>query len=329
MVYKLEHTMRQPKLFNVRGKYQQQSQYIAIQYNDFDSLILGSSMSTNFLCTEFDSIFGANSLKLAQAGGSLPTAMKLAAYTMGRKPLKYVLVDLSAPHFQPENYKFDDDVSKGKYLERLDELISLDSICYACNFFLNHQNTPISRDDYGAWTLGGKYASPLIRFASKAQTQRRPNENTYNITPQNTARARNVFAKVVFPLIKRYPDTTFLFFFPPHTFLTFQDLEFVDIIEYKRMVMKGLNAYPNVRLFDFQNAREITDNLENFRDYSHYMNPISSWILHQIAADNYWVCPENREEILESFLHSLQTYDYQADRKFLEDVNRQWQKSID
>jgi len=51
--------------------------------------------------------------------------------------------------------------------------------------------------------------------------------------------------------------------------------------------LKESIKYKNVKVYDLQVAKEITHNLDNYTDLSHYSGDINKWIIQQIKNDNY------------------------------------------
>ena len=64
---------------------------------------------------------------------------------------------------------------------------------------------------------------------------------------------------------------------------------FINNLKFKEYVFNRLSEYANVKIYDFQVAKEITHNLNNYRDFSHYHQRVSQWILEQIQEDEYLV----------------------------------------
>ena len=64
----------------------------------------------------------------------------------------------------------------------------------------------------------------------------------------------------------------------------------------------------NVFLYDFQIAKEITHNLNNYKDLTHYSQDINYWIIDQIRYNNFHLTPENKEENLFFFTEQIKKY---------------------
>jgi hypothetical protein len=88
------------------------------------------------------------------------------------------------------------------------------------------------------------------------------------------------------PLIKNHPETTFYIFYPPYSILAFKDMKnkgwLTTVEQFKRYVFLELAHYPNVKLYDFQSSKEVTCNLDNYKDILHYHQRINTWMLQQM-----------------------------------------------
>ena len=51
--------------------------------------------------------------------------------------------------------------------------------------------------------------------------------------------------------------------------------------------------YDNVKVYDFQIAKDVTHNLDNYMDTNHYSGYINKWIIKQIKNDKYLVSNED------------------------------------
>jgi hypothetical protein len=64
----------------------------------------------------------------------------------------------------------------------------------------------------------------------------------------------------------------------------------------------------NVELFDFQITKEITHNLNNYKDITHYSQDINYWILEQINKNNFLLNTQNKDNIESTFRNQLIEY---------------------
>ena len=63
---------------------------------------------------------------------------------------------------------------------------------------------------------------------------------------------------------------------------------------------KRLSEFSNVAIYDFQSAIEITTNLNNYKDFTHYHQNINNWMIEQIKVKNYLVTHYNIESHIDN-----------------------------
>ena len=117
------------------------------------------------------------------------------------------------------------------------------------------------------------------------------------------------------PFIEERPDVTFYFYAPPYSML-FWDVCVLDgsltaeICALSRLYEKLL-SYDNVRVFYFQDAKEIVTDLDHYRDYSHYDQGVNYFMYecmrdgeHEVTGDTYY-------DTLLDWYYYARDYDYE------------------
>ncbi|HEY3487640.1 MAG TPA: hypothetical protein VGL10_06205 [Gammaproteobacteria bacterium] len=101
------------------------------------------------------------------------------------------------------------------------------------------------------------------------------------------------FDSNVLPHLRLHPNTDFIIFYPPYSILKYKQMHNAGILEkhleLKKHIYTVTKDLGNVKLYDFQVAQEITHDLDNYKDLTHYHQRINSWMLEQIAAGQYRV----------------------------------------
>ena len=101
-------------------------------------------------------------------------------------------------------------------------------------------------------------------------------------------------------------------FFPPYSILTYKVWEEKEslnaILRFKKYVYDKLISLENVYLYDFQVAKDITHDLNNYKDITHYSQSISLWIIDQIYKNNFLLNSENENKIEIDFRQQLNQY---------------------
>lgn len=127
------------------------------------------------------------------------------------------------------------------------------------------------------------------------------------------SQALNAFDLTLKANIEKYPKKIFIFYLPPFSILFYTKSDLKDQLIFRDEIARRLLQYPNVRLYDFQTAQEITHNLDIYSDLTHYNARTNNWIIRQIAAGNYLI--RNDSELLkasEVLRKQAQSYDFDA-----------------
>jgi len=115
-------------------------------------------------------------------------------------------------------------------------------------------------------------------------------------------------------LIEKYPDVQFDIYFTPYSILQFVAMrdfspETLQIV-YKAnsYMLRRLSQLPNVKVYDFREAKEITHDLNNYSDIIHHSPAIDLKVLSMIAADKYRVDRAAPEASLERLKRQIEAY---------------------
>jgi len=242
---------------------------------DYDSVILGSSMTVNFNTNWFEEEMGLKTIKLSTSG----------AYPRDISNIMKVIFD-----YHPEvekvflgldviNYSSAIDETKYPYPTYLYNKNPFDDIQYLLNkdvlleYILRPMADPEPSDlatIYSSWWTDEYYNTQWVMHNYEAPD---PVEEE---APQNYFEegVRNNMETNIIPYIEAHPDTEFVIFYPPYSILFWNDvltrnqLE-ATLYEYE-MITDTLLEYPNVRVFFFSDEEEIITNLDNYADYTHY-----------------------------------------------------------
>ena len=97
--------------------------------------------------------------------------------------------------------------------------------------------------------------------------------------------------------IKMNPDTNFKIFIPPYSiiywYLNKGEGKIIYQLDVQLYVYKKLLKFENVKIYYFQNDLNIVENLDNYKDYSHYSESISEYILAAIANEKNILTKDN------------------------------------
>ena len=307
---------------------------------DYDSIITGTSMCENFLTSEFDELFGTNSIKVCYSGATykeINDNLKVA-YNSGHSPkfvlrgLDYTLLvrDKDAlrldmgeyPDYLTNRNPFDD----VKYLVNKDVLINYTLPVFA-KLIKGEPGGHTSFDVY-SYTADNAYynkdAVLMDRYEFNA-----PEVINEATEAELTMLSENMTENVV-ELASGHPETTFLYFFPPYSMAYFGGVREEGNLEkellFKEKAIDMMLEHENIHIYSFTDALDITTDLDKYRDVAHYNQDVSYWIIEQIAdgegfADGtftgnenpgYRITKENKDAFLAAEKEILESFDYNS-----------------
>lgn len=286
------------------------------EHFDYDSVIIGSSMTENFRASWFDEAFGCKTMKLSYSGARSINTKTIMEKVFEHGGIRNVFFGLdtamltSAPDFTqfdiPE-YLYD-----GIGLNDVNYLLNKDILFGDTVKTLQRQEN-FSFDDMYVWEKNYTFSEKEVLYGKQAyvksrlKTVKAPIEKTALLQTSRANLGQNIL-----PFIQQNPDTTFYLFVPPYSIL-FWDMEHrkgeTEALLYMlEDTAEQLFAYPNVRLFYYQNVEEIVTDLNNYKDYSHYSSDVNRYIVrsmregtHQMTKENYRAELQRMKELAENF----------------------------
>lgn len=258
----------------------QYSQNAGIAKNfDYDSIILGSSMTTNFDTNLFYETMGLQTIKLCYNGAfpkDIDRIMELVTDSHNQVKEVFLGIDIYTYKTTPglvayevPPYLYDDNLFNDvSYLLNKDVILEY--------ILKPHENTPVN-EMYWFWEdVTFSRESVLASYAAPSETVAALPENYYeeNITEN--------LAAYILPYIEEMPDTTFTVFFPPYSILYWNsrsiDGSLEAEIQGEKQIIETLLQYPNVRVFYFQNDYEFITDLDHYSDYTHFTQEMNNYM---------------------------------------------------
>lgn len=250
---------------------------------EYDSVILGSSMTVNFNTNWFAELMDLHTIKLNYSGAypkdqanimqiifdsdnqvdAVFLGVDVMTYMGGVEETKYPL-----PSYLYDNNLFND----VQYLFNKDVLL---------NYILRPMADPDKTDlatVYQSWWTDEYYN---IQWVMHNYRQPEPVGTETPADAYLESVGRNLEANIC-PFIEQNPDTVFYIFFPPYSILYWNDVMAENHLEATmaeyQYIADTLLAYGNVRVFFFPNQEWIVTDLNNYADYSHYHRDINRYM---------------------------------------------------
>lgn len=288
---------------------------------EYDALITGTSMTENFKTSEFDELFGANSVKVSYSGGTYAELFSNLQQAMESNPdIQTVLFcidewflfsgrDMILADGEYPTYLYDDSLLNDVEYVLNKEILCSDTL--EVLFYTRDGNTTTSFDDYSSWVFPYDKDVVLGTYTRPAQA-----ETLSEFTEENRSNLTTMLQSTALTLAEAYPDTEFLYYFPPYSILNWdannRQGTLAQHVEAFRLASELLLKAENIRLFSFYTDYKTITNLDNYRDTVHHSNEINSLLLQRFAAGEYELTKENCQTHWDEVLDYYSNYDYEA-----------------
>nr|MCR5590778.1 hypothetical protein [Lachnospiraceae bacterium] len=117
-------------------------------------------------------------------------------------------------------------------------------------------------------------------------------------------------------LADAYPDVEFYYFFTPYSAawwkVTLEQGVFDRQIDAEKTAIEEILKHPNIKLFSFNCLTDITTDLNNYKDISHYGAWVNTLMLRMMHDDKCLLTYENYEEYLQSERGFYGSFDYRS-----------------
>ncbi|UVI30840.1 copper amine oxidase N-terminal domain-containing protein [Paenibacillus spongiae] len=288
---------------------------------DYDTIILGTSMTENFLPSVVDKELGGKTLKLSIRGSYAEEQYDIAQVAFRTGKVKQVLwgidyfalkpADLDAQGPYP-HYLYDDNfLNDYKYWFNVTPYQELIKGIYKRMTATDNGKRLMGLEYLYNWnyyvTYGKQYAMKFYKKALSEEVRVGMNEEPLEVVQKN-------FSDYIEPLIKANPDVEFKFYYPPYSILrqaVWRDLNvarYEQQLTMKQWMFDQFKKYPNVKVYDFQTEAEWTFNLNLFKDLSHHNQNVNTWIARAIGQDDpkYRVTEDNVDQFVDDLREQVE-----------------------
>lgn len=289
------------------------------RHYQYDSIITGTSMSQNFKCSEFDALFGAQSVKIAYSGATyheLNEALRRAVSY--QEKVRYVVCSLDgsrliAPAWEDEyegypDYLYDENpFNDVNYL--LNKEVATKTLA-VLNYTRTGEVTP-DRDAYGSWSQHKVFGAESVLSSF---TLLPVSEREVALTEQDREMITENISENFLVTAKANPETEFYLFYPPYSICYWQALvrtkQLGAQLEAQEIAARLLMEAENVHVFDFSDRLDIIANLDNYTDTMHYGDWINSEILECINAGRQELTADTLKSYYNDIKRMYEEYEY-------------------
>ncbi|HHW61579.1 MAG TPA: hypothetical protein GX404_06705 [Syntrophomonadaceae bacterium] len=321
---------RQASFYQPSFSEEQRYQAPALARNwDYDTIIIGSSMTENFIPTEVDKALDARTVKLSMSGCSAREEKLIIELALREKQPRRVIWGLDYGSLKGDIDRVRDETTPFPYYLYDDKWYNDYPYLFSKNT-LRHTLEIISNELWGkeaeiqdpnylnhwhSWATYGEEV--LMQQWQEEKKQRQKVAMLYDQHDWSFAAMAKSFDVNIYPLIKEHPEVEYVIYFPPYSILRYKSLMLddpqmiADELKVKAYIWEKLKDCPNVELYDFQADKSLTHKLDNYKDYSHHNIEYNELILQAIATrdPDYLLTEENVQEKIQSLREQIYLYE--------------------
>lgn len=288
---------------------------------EFDAVITGTSMSQNFKPSEFDALFGTNSVKLPFPGAGYQEIAENLERTLARNDSVHtVLLVLDYNGFfrahdwkqyeEYPTYLYDD------YFFNDASYLFNKSILYhgvLPTLAMTATNSPgTTMDEYSSWERDTGLSAISMSYDRKKVNRNVPKD----FGPAEAEAVTKTITENVINIVNKHPNVTFYIVYPPYSIIYWEALHIKGTIprqtSAEETATKLLLECPNVKLYNFFDQYDVICNPDFYSDDGHYSSEINSRILYWISEDIGLVTKENYQQKLSAEREFYSNYNYDS-----------------
>ncbi len=298
----------------------------------YDSAIVGTSMTENTSTAWFDEELGWNTMKLSYSGARTDD-LKAIFEQIEQKDgeLKHVVMDINAYQLtspawtsyapRPE-YLYDKHLYNDyQYVYNHDILVlTMQRVMAIANGATDNIDTAYSWGE--VYPFSKEIALESCRDTRIQFIGDRPIEEVYRVPGTTSDRLEESLQTCqdnlenILPFIEAHPETEFWIMVPPYSMLYWEQevlkgsLE--DVIAIYAFTFEQFLSYDNVKVYYFQNEQEIITNLDNYKDNAHHKTEFNRYMFDCMKEDKNLLTKDNYQQKLEEMYEFAKDYPYEA-----------------
>ena len=304
-----------------------------INNENFNSIILGTSMLQNTSANESSKNLGGKFINISLSGANFYTRSLVLDYTLKNKKIKKVLYSLDYNSLIQSKI---DDTSNFDFLyddTKLNDMkVYLSPKYLFCAIYNSYCLLDTNIDRPNAWYKDKRHSQRFggldnwfkaennhqIKDTFKAILEsikqiKLKKTNIDNNIQENIFKSKKYIDDTIIKFVSKYSDTQFILILPPHSRIKYAiDAQYnVSSFEkYKasvRYLVRKSNQYPNLKIYGWGN-HSFLDDIANYKDLNHYEYTINSWMLDAIKREEGLLTVNNIDNYLKVFTQKALDY---------------------
>lgn len=304
---------------------------------EYDSAIVGTSMTENFRVSWFDEELGWDTMKLCYAGAACNDlkAILECVYANDRQ-VEHIFMD-------PNDYQLTSPADVC-YVERPEYLYTvnpMDDYLYLYNHDVFVKGIGLvqaaARGEQGnietsyTWDDAELFGKERVLEASRLTKEKLVEEKEQALSEENTDEKAQAALKEskkekaikncqenlnqIIPFIQKHPETEYIIYFPPYSMIYWEQVVLADELEEKMAVytyaIEQLLPYENVKIYYLQ-GEDFIENLDEYRDATHHKPEYNRYAFDCIKEDKNRLTIDNYQTEIQKVYEKTKDYDYES-----------------
>lgn len=290
---------------------------------DYDSVILGSSMTENFRTSWFDDELGWKTVKLSYSGARTDDLSAIMEQIFAdNREVKNVFIDINDYQLSEDytssfakrpDYLYDDNLFNDvKYILNKDVIMaSLGRVAALISGVPGNMDLAYCWEGaelFGTDKVRKEFDSIMYSNNSSDIQMQEPSQESIDNCIKNMEN--------ITKYIEDNPDTHFYVFYPPYSMAYWQTLKELGRLNEKLTLfeksMECLMKYENVSVYYFQDEKEYITNLGNYRDLCHYTPEMNRYIFECVRDGSHVIDVNNYQEKVDEMSRFADSFDYES-----------------
>ena len=302
---------------------------------EYDSAIVGTSMTENFRVSWFDKEMGWDTMKLCYAGAACNDlhAILTCVYD-GDRRVEHILMDLNDYQLtspadvcyveRPEYLYTENPIDDYRYLYNRDVFVKGMKLAVAAA-----QDKQSNIETAYTWEDEELFGKEKVLEASRLTKEKLAAEQEQTLSEKKSEETQAAKQREkeealqncqenlnqIIPFIQSHPETEYIIFFPPYSMLYWEQVTLADELEETIAVytyaVEQLLPYENVKIYYFQ-GEDFIDDLNEYRDATHHKPKYNRYVFDCIKEDKNRLTKENYQEEINKVYEMTKDYDYES-----------------
>lgn len=285
-----------------------------LRHQDYDNLVMGTSLAANFRASWFSGWLGSETLKVTFPDGRLSEfdiALDLAYRTHGTVERVFFGLDPNILIQEERGSELPEYLYNDNPLDDIQLYFNAESLALAVKSLLLGEGAKTTLNEAYVWDRNHIFsrAQALASYPRPAAVGRPLPEDAYLDAARESV-------EVICGWAQAHPDTQFTVWFPPYSILYWDQANrlgrteaLLAAIEY---ACGRLLEYENVMVISFLNTQDVITNLDNYTDHIHCSSTITAWMSQKMLVGQWRIWPDAYHGQIDELRQFVTNYDYDA-----------------